>query len=152
MSNGWVTSSHLVREKLGVLPAVVIERHPFDETNVKLLVAGEINKVRQFVCVDTVHYDAVDLQPATIRKNASQVGCCQTGLQKNVAKHSRCESNEIQLDHTARSHRQNWGSGTKFGASPNHAHIASISLTFLHTHEPALHPMKPKLFQGPFYG
>ena len=33
--------SHLVGEKLGVFPPVVVERHPLDETNVKLLVPGE---------------------------------------------------------------------------------------------------------------
>ena len=33
--------THLVGEKLGILPAVVVERHPFDETNVKFLVPCE---------------------------------------------------------------------------------------------------------------
>lgn len=42
MSCAAVLLPHLVREKLGVFPAVVVERHPFDETYVKLLVPREL--------------------------------------------------------------------------------------------------------------
>lgn len=59
-------TSNLKREESGILPAVVVKRHPFDETDVNLLIAGKFQEVRQLIRVGAIHHNTVDLQPGKV--------------------------------------------------------------------------------------